>query len=156
MPLGGGFKRRKSHPNTRGRGRGRGGRGEQRFTMDGRRDATSTFDYPSSDGVAPQEPEFVEYNVQPLATRMLPQSASPVVNKVNPNSRTSSTTMSQMTKSRFMDLPLSTPTQRAISEVLGYETMTKVQHFAIPPGLAGDFATSSHSRLQKDASDPSR
>lgn len=52
--------------------------------------------------------------------------------------------MSQMTVTRFAELPLSAPTQRGIAEVLRYETMTKVQHHAIPPALAGktgrDFA----------------
>ena len=58
--------------------------------------------------------------------------------KANPNSRTSSTTMSQMTGARFAGLPLSAPTQRAIAQVLCYETMTKVQQDAIPPALAGE------------------
>ncbi|CAM9663164.1 unnamed protein product, partial [Sphacelaria rigidula] len=57
--------------------------------------------------------------------------------KVNPNSRTSSTTMSQMTQNSFAELSLCGATQRAISEVLRYETMTKVQVHAIPPALAG-------------------
>ncbi|CAN0077585.1 unnamed protein product, partial [Discosporangium mesarthrocarpum] len=55
----------------------------------------------------------------------------------NPNSRTSSTTMSQMTSSRFRDLRLSDATQRAITEVLRYDTMTKVQHQSIPVALSG-------------------
>lgn len=59
--------------------------------------------------------------------------------KANPNSRTSSTTMSQMTGSKFAELALCGPTQRAIAEVLRYETMTKVQQHAIPPALAGVF-----------------
>lgn len=64
---------------------------------------------------------------------MPPQPPQPA----NPNSRTSSTTMSQMTGSKFSQLPLSPNTQKAIAEVLRYETMTKVQHSAIPPALAG-------------------
>lgn len=60
--------------------------------------------------------------------------------KANPNSRTSSTTMSQMTGSTFSQLPLSAPTQRAIAEVLGYQTLTKVQNDSIPPALAGEFS----------------
>ena len=59
--------------------------------------------------------------------------------KANPNSRTSSTTMSQMTGSTFSQLPLSAPTQRAIAEVLRYQTLTKVQNDSIPPALAGEF-----------------
>ncbi|CAM9673398.1 unnamed protein product, partial [Ascophyllum nodosum] len=58
--------------------------------------------------------------------------------KANPNSRTSSTTMSQMTDARFADQPLCSPTKRALAEVLRYETMTKVQQGAIPPALAGN------------------
>ena len=58
--------------------------------------------------------------------------------KANPNSRTSSTTMSQMTDARFADQPLCSPTKRALAEVLRYETMTKVQQGAIPPALAGE------------------
>lgn len=57
--------------------------------------------------------------------------------KANPNSRTSSTTMSQMTGNEFAQLPLSAPTQRAIAEVLRYKTLTKVQNDSIPPALAG-------------------
>lgn len=58
--------------------------------------------------------------------------------KANPNSRTSSTTMSQMTDSRFADLTLCAPTKQAIAEVLRYETLTKVQLSAIPPAMAGE------------------
>lgn len=47
--------------------------------------------------------------------------------------------MSQMTQNSFAELSLCGATQRAISEVLRYETMTKVQVHAIPPALAGAF-----------------
>ena len=43
-----------------------------------------------------------------------------------------------MTGSTFAQLPLSAPTQRAIAEVLGYQTLTKVQNDSIPPALAGE------------------
>lgn len=46
--------------------------------------------------------------------------------------------MSQMTGKQFAQLPLSAPTQRAIAEVLRYETLTKVQNDSIPPALAGE------------------
>lgn len=49
--------------------------------------------------------------------------------------------MSQMTQNSFAELSLCGATQRAIAEVLRYETMTKVQVHAIPPALAGAFSS---------------
>ena len=64
------------------------------------------------------------------------QFGQPVV--INPNARTSSTTLSQMTESCFVHLPLHDNTQRALAEVLGYQTMTKVQAMSIPVALGPD------------------
>jgi hypothetical protein len=55
----------------------------------------------------------------------------------NPISRTSSTTLSSLSQSRFADLPLSEPSQRAIREVLGYEFMTTVQTETITTSIKG-------------------
>jgi len=52
-------------------------------------------------------------------------------------SRTSSTTRSQMTQTRFDHLPLHADTIRGIHEVLGYSTMTKVQHMSLPVLMQG-------------------
>ena len=57
--------------------------------------------------------------------------------KANPLSRTSSTTRAHLTASSFGSLPLSAPTQRAISEVLRYERMTLVQEQTLPVALRG-------------------
>ena len=57
--------------------------------------------------------------------------------KANPLSRTSSTTRAHLTTSSFGSLPLSAPTQRAISEVLRYERMTLVQEQTLPVALRG-------------------
>lgn len=56
---------------------------------------------------------------------------------VNPNSRTSSTTLGQLTDVRFADAPLAVGTQRALAEVLGYERMTRVQAQTLPVSLQG-------------------
>ena len=40
-------------------------------------------------------------------------------------SRTSSTTLANMTQERFADLPVAESTKRALAEVFGYELMTK-------------------------------
>ena len=60
-----------------------------------------------------------------------PAAAPPTVRKFNPNSRTSSTTLSQITKSRFADLPVGVEIRRACAEILGYEHMSKVQEQTI-------------------------
>ena len=57
--------------------------------------------------------------------------------KANPLSRTSSTTRAHLTSAAFASLKLSAATQRAIHEVLGYETMTAVQEQTLPVALAG-------------------
>ena len=57
--------------------------------------------------------------------------------KANPLSRTSSTTRAHLTQAAFVALPLSAATQRAIHEVLGYETMTLVQEQTLPVALTG-------------------
>eukprot|EP00966_Prymnesium_polylepis_P040049 930004-Prymnesium_polylepis.1 len=57
--------------------------------------------------------------------------------KANPLSRTSNTTRAHLTGKAFAALPLSAPTQRAIKEVLGYETMTLVQEQTLPVALGG-------------------
>jgi ATP-dependent RNA helicase MSS116 len=45
--------------------------------------------------------------------------------------------MSQMTSSNFASLPIHAATKRALSEIFGYETMTKVQEAAVPVSLTG-------------------
>jgi superfamily II DNA/RNA helicase len=55
----------------------------------------------------------------------------------NSLSRTSSTTRAHLTSASFAALPLSQPSQRAISEVLGYEQMTLVQEQTLPVALEG-------------------
>ena len=55
----------------------------------------------------------------------------------NPKARTSSTTLSQMTGSRFADLKINALTKRALAEVLCFETMTIVQEQSLPVALKG-------------------
>ncbi|CAN0196110.1 unnamed protein product, partial [Ectocarpus sp. 12 AP-2014] len=56
---------------------------------------------------------------------------------VNPVSRTSSTTLEEITTGQFSNLDLSKNTHAAISDVLGYANMTKVQEQSIPVCLTG-------------------
>ena len=44
---------------------------------------------------------------------------APAANVVNPSSRTSSTTLSQLTTTRFADQPIADPIKRALQTVLG-------------------------------------
>jgi ATP-dependent RNA helicase MSS116 len=57
---------------------------------------------------------------------------------VNPESRTSSTTMEQITQERFADQNISKEAKHALKTVIGYEFMTKVQAATIKVGLAGE------------------
>eukprot|EP01063_Lacrimia_lanifica_P030860 TRINITY_DN4987_c3_g1_i1.p2 TRINITY_DN4987_c3_g1~~TRINITY_DN4987_c3_g1_i1.p2 ORF type:complete len:627 (+),score=279.07 TRINITY_DN4987_c3_g1_i1:161-1882(+) len=59
------------------------------------------------------------------------------VQRANPQSRTTSTTLSQITSERFADLRVHDLTRRAMAEVLRYETMTQVQAKTIPVSLSG-------------------
>eukprot|EP00752_Nemacystus_decipiens_P004212 g3849.t1 len=59
------------------------------------------------------------------------------VDAVNPTSQTSSTTLEQITTGQFRDLHLSRNTYAAISDVMGYANMTKVQEQSIPVCLTG-------------------
>jgi superfamily II DNA/RNA helicase len=52
--------------------------------------------------------------------------------KQHADSRTSSTTMSQITSERFDALAIHPQLKRGIKEAMGYEMMTKVQAAAIP------------------------
>ena len=61
----------------------------------------------------------------------------PPVRKFNPNSRTSSTTLSQITESKFADLPVGMELRRACADILGYEFMSKVQAQTIGVSLRG-------------------
>lgn len=51
--------------------------------------------------------------------------------------RTTSTTRSQMTATRFADLNVAEVLKRAIAEVMGYDTATVVQERSIPVSLTG-------------------
>ena len=68
---------------------------------------------------------------RPAAAEPRPAAAPPAVRKFNPNSRTSSTTLSQITQSKFADLPVGVEIRRACAEILGYEHMSKVQEQTI-------------------------
>jgi hypothetical protein len=57
--------------------------------------------------------------------------------KANSISRTSATTLSQMTAARFDQLDMHPATKRALAEVLRYEFMTIVQQQSCPVGLTG-------------------
>ena len=61
--------------------------------------------------------------------------AGPPPAKLNPHSRTSSTTRAALSGQRFDTLPLSGEVKRAISDVLHYETMTKCQAESLPVSL---------------------
>lgn len=75
---------------------------------------------------------------QRIEAKKAPMAASaPMAVKANPLSRTSSTTRAHLTSAAFASLKLSAATQRAIHEVLGYETMTAVQEQTLPVALAG-------------------
>jgi len=52
-------------------------------------------------------------------------------------SRTSDTTRAFLTDAKFDALSISNASKRAIREVMGYETMTKVQHATLPIALSG-------------------
>ncbi|CAM9176162.1 unnamed protein product, partial [Sphacelaria rigidula] len=65
-----------------------------------------------------------------------PATADPEVN-INPTARTSSTTLDQITRSEFKDLEVSKQTHGALSDILGYKCMTKVQEQSIPVCLSG-------------------
>jgi ATP-dependent RNA helicase MSS116 len=53
------------------------------------------------------------------------------------HSRTSTTTLSNLSGSKFSSLPLCEPTLRAFRDGFGYACMTKVQEESIPPALTG-------------------
>ena len=57
--------------------------------------------------------------------------------KVNPTSRTSSTTRAHLTETTFASLPISALTKRAIAEILCYQTLTAVQAETLPLALQG-------------------
>ena len=100
-------------------GGGRGGRGGLRGGHRGKA-------LHGNGGMAP-EPTLESHAAPPPA---------PAV-KANPNARTSSTTLSQMTAARFADLNINALTKKAIAEVLRYETMTLVQQQSLPVALTG-------------------
>lgn len=62
----------------------------------------------------------------------LPQLTINSKQKANPRNRTTSTTLSQITKKKFSDLPISERTKQALAEVLHYEFMTRVQAWTLP------------------------
>ncbi|CAM9901402.1 unnamed protein product, partial [Scytosiphon promiscuus] len=132
----GGGKRRRRGGRGRGRGDGGGGGG-------GGGGGAPGNNFNNGDARGGMPPAVPRAGATPAVGGLMPPMAPPQAGggggaaKANPNSRTSSTTMSQMTEMKFAQLPLSAPTQRAIAEVLGYETLTKVQNQSIPPALAG-------------------
>ncbi|KAJ9455964.1 DEAD-box ATP-dependent RNA helicase 25 [Diplonema papillatum] len=67
----------------------------------------------------------------------LSTSGYPPPARANPNSRTTSTTMSQITTERFADLPIDPTQKQALSDVLCYEYMTQVQAKTINVSLSG-------------------
>ena len=103
-------------------GGGRGGRGGRGGLRGGHRGKALH----GNGGMAP-EPTLESHAAPPPA---------PAV-KANPNARTSSTTLSQMTAARFADLNINALTKKAIAEVLRYETMTLVQQQSLPVALTG-------------------
>ena len=76
------------------------------------------------------------YPVQPQQQQQL-AAPQPTAAKVNPNSRTTSTTRAEMTQDRFDSLPISATMKRAVADVLCYEVMTRVQAMTINVSMQG-------------------
>ncbi|CAM9659246.1 unnamed protein product, partial [Choristocarpus tenellus] len=134
---GGGKKRRRNRQSGRGRGVSPGGGGN----------GGSIQFNPDHHPTPPAHTTHAGVHDPPAPPKsMAPQGKM----RVNRNSRTSSTTMSQMMETKFSSLPLCPETLKAINEVLCYETMTKVQHHAIPRALSGNYTCFSRILLSWD------
>lgn len=87
-----------------------------------------------------QQQQFAQQQQQQQYYSGFPQQQPPQQQqpqKANAASRTSATTMSQMTGSKFAELNIHPLTKKALAEVLKYETMTIVQQQSCPVALTG-------------------
>jgi superfamily II DNA/RNA helicase len=71
----------------------------------------------------------------PLPGAAAAAAAAAAPRKQHADSRTSSTTMSQITSEKFDALDIHPQLKKGIKEAMGYEMMTKVQAAAIPGTL---------------------
>lgn len=144
----------------RGRGRGgrggrRGGRSQGRNRGSGRGGIGKHVSSPTNqgmnqgEGVSRGPGQSPGQNVAPSASlrnfapgeqgsvQQVGKGAAQVQPGLHDGARTTSTTLSQMTKTRFCDLTVANVLKKAIAEVMGYQTATLVQERSIPVSLTG-------------------